>query len=186
MVDGMAMRVIVACLLLAVAACDGATTESTPPTTAVAPLPPTEPTEPPPPRRDEPLSQEWLDLLAARLAEGRALWSAAGIDAYEVTYRSLGIFDCSDDVTTRVVPGEPAAIVAPAECSRADDANLRRWTVAELFDLVERGIAAGADRVSLDIHPELGYPTRAYVDPELQTPDEEQGAEVRSVQPIEP
>lgn len=183
----MAIRGALLALLLLAAACDGgsdgtATTEATVP----AATQDDQPSEPPPPRRDEPLSDEWLDLLAARLEEGRTRWDAAGIGAYEITYRSLGIFDCADDVTTRVVPGLPAEIVAPAECSRADDAHLRRWTVADLFDLVERGIAAGAHRVSLEIDPDLGFPTRAFVNLEHETPDEEEGAEVRSLVPVTP
>ncbi len=171
-------------IVLVAGACDGGFDSSSP-----SPQPsPTSPqvvttTWPDPPRRDEGVSQEWLDAVAARLVEGRGLWEAAGLDAYDLTYRGLAIFDCPDQITVAVRPDTDPVRTRPGDCSRAEDAALPIWTVESLFDLVERGVEQRAHRVSLDIDPALGFPTRAYVDPEYGVPDEEQGAEVLAVVP---
>ena len=64
-----------------------------------------------------------------------------------------------------------------------DAANVARFfnmTLDSLFGVVERAIAVGADRLSVDYDREYGYPTRVTIDYDTRTADEELALDARS------
>ena len=104
------------------------------------------------------------------LSTHRALWQAAGVDAYEYAYNKY--CDCH-----RETPPETFVTVQEDEVVgvrhrpfgfehyvEAEPRNFEwYWTVDGLFGLIETALQRQA-QVRADYDPALGYPTRIYID----------------------
>ena len=62
-----------------------------------------------------------------------------------------------------------------------DIAIERYQTIDELFNLIQSAIDANADSISVEYHPESGYPTQVWIDYDPRIADEERGFTVHSL-----
>ncbi len=96
---------------------------------------------------------------AAALAAARSRWAAASLDTYRITFED----DCGECDPTP--PGE--AVVWDDELLRD---NGWAMSVDEVFASIEGALAKGT-RVDVTYHPDLGYPTDVWIDPEARAYD---------------
>jgi hypothetical protein len=116
------------------------------------------------------------------LNANRTKWESANIDNYQFDF-SISCF-CLDDVT------RPRLVVVNAnqvtsQTIKANNAALpldtvNSETIAGLFDRIALE-ESRAESLSVDYHPELGYPTRIQVDGNAQMADDEYTIEVSNV-----
>ena len=121
------------------------------------------------------------------LEENRAKWQAAGISSYEYRYRK--VCECHPETPADTIVTVAGGDIVAVSYDREDylepipvPAEKHDWfrTVEDLFVLVERALdSAEVIRVSYD--PELGYPTRIFVDYEVNLVDEEVELQVVSL-----
>lgn len=108
-----------------------------------------------------------------------ALWTAQGIEDYDLTVEercfcaSIGpiVLRVRDGVRSEAVP--PAGYVGPSiEAAAVPD-------VPELFGFIDDAIDRRAHRIRVVYHPTLGYPTEISIDYSENIVDEERGYEAQ-------
>lgn len=119
-------------------------------------------------------------------------WQAAGIDDYRLQVRDLHSTWCYYDLEVEVrgdevVSGYVTANPGPAgvcglyggtplgERVPVEPAKLADWTVPHLFEIARRLAAERGERnvdAEVELHPELGYPTRLARDNEIAHDDD--------------
>lgn len=105
--------------------------------------------------------------IAAELAANRARWVGNGLRSYEFRYRRLCfcpvdavrevLLTVSDDVVSSGIyidDGSPVPAADLADYPCVDD----------LFDVVQAAIDAGADSITVEYDPDLGFPARIALD----------------------
>ena len=125
------------------------------------------------------------EAVPAALDQGLEMWSEAGIGSYTFELRYEQFNAAYGAYRIRVVDG------APVEIQRTDgepyDAavveTLVPLTVPAVFDLLDRTLADGPDAVTAGFHPQLGYPTDAYVDRIANGVDDELGLAIIAFTP---
>lgn len=116
------------------------------------------------------------------LNANRAKWESANIDNYQFDY-NISCF-CLDDVTRpRLVVVNANQVVS--QTIKANNAALpldtiKSETIAGLFERIALE-ESRAESLSVEYHPELGYPTRIQVDGNAQMADDEYTIEVGNV-----
>lgn len=112
-----------------------------------------------------------------RLAEDEARWRAAGVSAYEMTYRVICF--CTPETagpwTVRVEGGRVTRVVGPTAGAQPPGGA---QTVASLFDQIREARRANADSIAVTYDPQDGHPVTLRIDRSFQTADEEIAYEV--------
>jgi hypothetical protein len=115
-----------------------------------------------------------------RLDEARSQWTEAGITSYDFTF-SRGCFCPVEYVgpyQATVIDGVVTAAtyegvdLLEIEVLQTSSYSERVLTVDEVFAEIARAVQ-DADSLEVTYHPDLGYPTSASIDWELQMADEE-------------
>lgn len=123
------------------------------------------------------------------LERGRAKWEAAAIEDYAYDYQRLCF--CPPQlirpVHIQVENGQVTSGVFLDDGESVAPADLELYpTIDDLFAQLQDAIQAEADSIAASYHPELGYPTEAFIDFDRQTIDEEQGFTAGNLAPLEP
>jgi hypothetical protein len=120
------------------------------------------------------------------VAEAEAHWLAAGVDAYRLEAREIRSIWCYYDLEVEVRAGQVVSALVTAHPGPAqacwhygdveydvpaaiDPAEAADWTVPHLFEIARRlseEQGARGMRITLEFHPELGYPTHLARDDE--------------------
>ena len=112
------------------------------------------------------------------LERGRAKWEAAAIENYAYDYRRrcFCLPQLTRPVRIQVEDGDVTGGSFLDDGQPVAAADLKLYpTVEDLFIQVQNAVQADADSIVVSYHPELGYPTEAFIDFDRQTIDEEQG-----------
>lgn len=121
-----------------------------------------------------------------RFSRNLAKWEAAGLTDYEYAYQRTCF--CPPELTRAVrLEVREGEVVAgnflDTEEAVPDTALTRYPVIEDLFQEVRQALEGGADSVFVAYHPELGYPTEAYIDFARMAIDEEQGFTATDLQP---
>ncbi len=111
----------------------------------------------------------------------RRLWAAQNLANYRMTYTVQCFCPAAarGPFTVTVVDGQMRSV---EPVPGGDELALYAvYTVEGLFQLVEDAYARGAARVEVTYHPDLGYPTRVFIDDDARAVDEELGIEVTAL-----
>ena len=125
------------------------------------------------------------------LDAARARWNAAGIESYDISGSvsceciPLGVW------TLHVRDGVRAGVTVDSTAvsdfldleELVSHSTAQSKSVAELFELAERGIQEG-ERHHLEFDEALGYPTRVFVDWILGVADEETSYRIVDLAPV--
>jgi hypothetical protein len=116
-----------------------------------------------------------------QLQEARQRWEDAGITSYVVTVDPRCFCGFEGPYTVTVVDEVVTDVVGPsADSVIPDDIDL---TIDGIFDQIS--ILAYGDRVEATFDEELGYPLTAYLDPDLDTADDELTFVVSNLLPLD-
>ena len=114
----------------------------------------------------------------------RAKWTSAMVSDYQFNFRWICFCAmesmASVNITVRENRIDSAAFMeggAPVAVGGLEGYR----TIDGLFDLLQEGIDKNAHSISVDYHPELGYPIDVWIDYEEATADEELGFEIDSL-----
>lgn len=122
-------------------------------------------------------SQSDLGDARSTLRENEAVWNAASVASYRMTYRERCF--CASERTTVVVRGGAVDSVyvgeegEPQRVEAYDPA--RHWDVGALFDVLEASLDREPEVARIQYNTELGYPVEAAFDYDRGTLDEEDG-----------
>ncbi len=116
------------------------------------------------------------DQAQSELNRQRRHWRAQDVEEYAYTVRRLCF--CPETFTSPVVVrvrgGEVESRVYEGSGAPVDAGNASFWPEVEgLFDLVQDAIDRDADAISVEYHPQLGYPIAVRIDYEEMAADEE-------------
>lgn len=106
----------------------------------------------------------------AELAAHRGLWEQAGIGDYMFTILRDVFLPASNrgPFTVTVQGGQVVDVVRPVGNR---DIPEHLFTIERLFSAIERGL--DADEMTVQYHPEVGYPIDIFIDPNRRSVDEE-------------
>jgi hypothetical protein len=131
---------------------------------------------------------ESFEDLETRRQENLAKWQAAGVDHYEVLYDGLCFCFPQPDGTVLVRDGEILSVRDLRTGEEIDNPLLDRPfgfnSVERVFSIIAGAISYHAVRIDVDYHPELGYPTRVYIDYVYEIADEEVGMRLTDLRPL--
>jgi hypothetical protein len=121
------------------------------------------------------------------LEENRRRWEDQEILDYEVVFRNVCF--CTPDYTApvrlRVRGGRIAAVTRESDGTAVSPDQWDRYrTVDQTFDEIEDAMRRGADQVTAEYHPVLGYPTDAFIDENEGLADEERGFQLSDLLPL--
>lgn len=105
--------------------------------------------------------------IAAELAVNRARWLANGPSSYEFRYRRLCFcpVDAVREVALTVRDDEVRGAVYIDDGSPVPQADLEDYpTVDGLFAIIQSAIDSGADSITVEYDPDLGFPARIALD----------------------
>ncbi len=121
----------------------------------------------------------------AQLDQNRQLWESDGFESYEMDFQWHCF--CHPDYTLPVVvtigPGNAIGSVVSADDGSPVDQTvfIGFSSVDGLFDLIQEAIDLDAVRISVQYHPDQGYPSLVDIDYVENVADEELGFEVFAV-----
>lgn len=127
------------------------------------------------------------DEVQRELNRQRALWRSQGLASYEYVVRRVCFCPppIVNPVRVRVRDGQVTTRAYTDSGEAPDPQQARLWpTVEGLFDLVQDAIDRDAHSISVDYHPQLGYPVRAHLDYHVNMADEEQGFTAGELVPV--
>jgi hypothetical protein len=111
----------------------------------------------------------------ARLAQARSRWQRAGVGDYSYELRTLCF--CPPEVVgpfaITVSRGTVSSVVFVATGATVTPIPERHPTVEGLFDIVEKTLDRGPDRLAIEYDSALGYPRRIEVDSAAGAADDE-------------
>lgn len=120
------------------------------------------------------------DTTTDSLARAEARWRAAGIAAYEMTYRVVCF--CTPETTgpwtVRVEDGRVTRVSGPTPGGQPIGGAK---TVTALFDEIREARRANADSIAVTYDPQDGHPVTLRIDRSFQMADEEVGYEVSAL-----
>jgi Family of unknown function (DUF6174) len=132
----------------------------------------------------QPLTDSQRDSLRREMDAAEGRWAALGSTAYRVEIRrSMDpsrwmVMSVSEDTVRSLVVIEEEGLTSP----RISPSDPQGWpTIPGLFSLVALAIAK-ASSVSVEFHPELGYPTRLFIDYSPEVFDDEVWYSVRELE----
>jgi len=117
-----------------------------------------------------------LEAAREQMVVAQRRWTAAGLTNYDFTAQMVCF--CGDPytrpVTVRVRGGAFAGIAYADSGTAADTTVFSKFlTIDRLFGFLRQELDAKPDTLVADYDPQLGYPTRAFVDPHFATADDE-------------
>lgn len=105
------------------------------------------------------------------LAAARSLWKTHGPSSYSFLWQESTF---PEPVRISVTSGQITSVVFVFDQRPVPDGILLHVrTIDGLFDNIQDEIDQGADQLTVDFDPTLGYPTSLYVDPSKGTYDDE-------------
>ena len=114
----------------------------------------------------------------------RTKWTSAMVSDYQFNFRWICFCALESmapvNITVRENKIDSAAFVEGGAPVAVGGLGGYR-TIDGLFDLLQEGIDKNAHSISVDYHPELGYPIDVWIDYEEATADEELGFEIDSL-----
>ena len=125
-----------------------------------------------------------LTAIQSELDQNRMKWTSATVSNYQLNFR--WICYCSPEYVEPVnISVRENRIVDVAFVKNDVPFTMmglwRYRTIEGLFDLLQEGIDKKAHAISVEYHPELGYPVKVSIDYEEYTVDEEKGFEIDSL-----
>jgi hypothetical protein len=125
------------------------------------------------------------EALEKDLNKNRDLWDSMGPEGYklEFSWQCFCIRDYTEPVIIEVgADGSILSVVRKSDGQVLPTSDHERYvTVEGLFDLLQDAIDRAAYRIDVEYHPEMGYPTHAFIDYEQNMADEERGFEAKIV-----
>jgi hypothetical protein len=127
--------------------------------------------------------------LQQQLNQNRELWDSQGWQDYRMEFQwsCFCVIEYVSPVVVTVSGGDNIDAVVFAENGQPVGELISDGyeTVDGLFDLIQDAIDRNAFSISVEYHPELGYPISASIDYDQMMADEERGFVVTSVVPVE-
>lgn len=132
----------------------------------------------------DPADEPRLAGIQFELDRNRAKWASAMVSDYEFNFRWICFCALESmapvNITVRENRIDGAAFVEGGAPVAIGGLGGYR-TIDGLFDLLQEGIDKNAHSISVDYHPELGYPIDVWIDYDEAIADEELGFEINGL-----